>query len=118
MKPTLPSRLYGIADASFGDPVSLGRVLAAGGARVVQLRAKGWSTAERVASGRGLVEHLRPLGVLVIMNDDLEAAVRADVDGLHLGLELLQNVPAINFRHHDIKRDHRGLEFSRQLKTL
>ena len=39
---------YGIADASFGDPVALGRVLQRGGACAVQLRCKTW-TDEAVA---------------------------------------------------------------------
>ena len=85
MSRRLPVGLYGIADTGFGDPALLGLQLAQGGAQVVQLRAKGWTTAQRIRTGRTLVEHLRPLGVLVIMNDDLDAAVAIGADGLHLG---------------------------------
>lgn len=85
MTPPLPRGLYGIADTGFGDPLVTALQLARGGARVIQLRAKNWNTAQRVTVGRALVKCLHPLGVLVVMNDDLEAAASAGVDGLHLG---------------------------------
>lgn len=85
MKRTLPSGLYGMADAAFGDPVPLSLALAAGGCGVVQLRAKGWSTRRRTRAARAIVEALRPLGVLVIVNDDVQAALQADAAGVHLG---------------------------------
>lgn len=83
--PRLAPGLYGIADAAFGDPVELGVALAHGGAAVVQLRAKGWSTAERIRAGRQLVERLAPSGVRLVMNDDLDAAVACGAHGLHRG---------------------------------
>jgi len=82
---TLAPGLYGIADTTFGDPLTLGLALADGGARVIQLRAKDWTTAQRVAACRALVEHLRPRGVRLVMNDDLLAAEHGHADGLHLG---------------------------------
>ena len=85
MSRRLPVGLYGIADTGFGDPCHLARQLVHGGARVIQLRAKDWTTAQRIHAGRALVEHFRPLGVLFIMNDDLDAAVAVGADGLHLG---------------------------------
>ena len=85
MKESLAAGLYGIADTMFGDPVQQGIQLANGGARVIQLRAKSWTTEARVRAGRALVEHLRPRGVRIVMNDDLRAALDARTDGLHLG---------------------------------
>jgi len=53
----------------------------AGGATVVQLRLKNVSTAEVVERGRGF----RELPATFVVNDDVEAAVRLDADGVHLG---------------------------------
>ncbi|HCH64849.1 MAG TPA: thiamine phosphate synthase [Deltaproteobacteria bacterium] len=85
MTKALAPGLYGIADAGFGDPVEQGIQLADGGAEIIQLRAKHWTTAARTRAGLALVEHLRPRGVRVIMNDDLQAALASNADGLHLG---------------------------------
>lgn len=54
---------------------------AATGATVVQLRLKGATTAERVAAGRAL--HGVP--AVLVMNDDVEAALSASFPGVHLG---------------------------------
>jgi thiamine-phosphate pyrophosphorylase len=51
------------------------------GATVVQLRCKDASTDELVERGAGL----RALGVTVIVNDDVEAALALGADGVHLG---------------------------------
>lgn len=80
----LPYGLYGIADTAFGDPVHSARALADGGARVIQLRAKGASTAERVTA----LKRMRAVvcaSIPLVVNDDLEAALAAHADGLHLG---------------------------------
>lgn len=50
------------------------------GATVVQLRAKA-PTSEIVERGHGFVS----LGVTFVVNDDVDAAVRLDADGVHLG---------------------------------
>jgi thiamine-phosphate diphosphorylase len=55
----------------------------AGGATVVQLRRKGASTEELVALGRPF----RGLPVTFVVNDDVEAAIRLEADGVHLGRE-------------------------------
>jgi thiamine-phosphate pyrophosphorylase len=52
-----------------------------GGATVVQLRLKGVTTDELVAAGRGFGE----LGATFVVNDDVEAALRLEADGVHLG---------------------------------
>jgi thiamine-phosphate pyrophosphorylase len=85
MKPTLPRGLYGMACTTRGDPVLQGLRLAALGVGVVQLRAKGWGTAERVAAARALLPALQAHGCLLIINDDLEAAAESGANGLHLG---------------------------------
>jgi thiamine-phosphate pyrophosphorylase len=50
------------------------------GATVVQLRVKA-PTAVVVERGQGFVE----LGVTFVVNDDVDAAIRLDADGVHLG---------------------------------
>jgi thiamine-phosphate pyrophosphorylase len=52
-----------------------------GGATVVQLRLKDASTDELVEAGRGF----RELPVTLVVNDDVEAALRLGADGVHLG---------------------------------
>ncbi len=82
----LPRGLYGIADASFGPPHELAACLVDAGCRVIQLRAKTWTTAQRADCARSLVEQLGDRACLV-MNDDLEAAAWSGAGGLHLGQE-------------------------------
>ena len=52
-----------------------------GGATVVQLRRKNASTDELVEEGEGF----RELPVTLVVDDDVEAALRLDADGVHLG---------------------------------
>ncbi|MFN2451407.1 MAG: thiamine phosphate synthase [Candidatus Dormibacteria bacterium] len=52
-----------------------------GGATVVQVRLKSASTAERASLARAV----RALGTTVIVNDDVDAALQAGADGVHLG---------------------------------
>lgn len=75
--------LYGIADAGFGDPVVLGQVLLEAGACAVQLRCKGWTTAQVAAALDALRPDCRARGVPLIVNDHAELAHLAD--GVHLG---------------------------------
>ncbi|MGZ4319673.1 MAG: thiamine phosphate synthase [Gaiellaceae bacterium] len=53
----------------------------AGGATVVQLRRKGASTEELVEAGRGFGD----LEATFVVNDDVEAALRLEAEGVHLG---------------------------------
>ncbi|MFN2568249.1 MAG: thiamine phosphate synthase [Candidatus Dormibacteria bacterium] len=57
------------------------RIAVAGGASVVQLRLKGVSTPVRVGMGR----RLRALPATLVINDDIDAALGAGADGVHLG---------------------------------
>lgn len=84
-RPALPPGLYALADAGWGDPVDVGLALLEAGCRVVQLRAKGWTTVDRTAAARALAGEAEARGALLVVNDDLEAASRAGAHGLHLG---------------------------------
>lgn len=52
-----------------------------GGATVVQVRLKDAGTVARAAMGR----RLRHLPAILVINDDVEAALRCGADGVHLG---------------------------------
>ncbi|MFG0259550.1 MAG: thiamine phosphate synthase [Phycisphaerales bacterium JB041] len=56
-----------------------------GGADCLQLREKGLETGELVARARGLVAIARPRGVAVVVNDRVDVALAAGVDGVHVG---------------------------------
>jgi thiamine-phosphate pyrophosphorylase len=62
------------------DNLETARMAVEGGATVVQLRVKA-PTEEIVAAGRGF----RDLPATFVVNDDLEAALRLEADGVHLG---------------------------------
>jgi len=72
--------------AVVADPAVAARALA-GGATVVQLRLKGRPTAEVVSAGRPVRELCRERGARFIVNDDVEAALELEADGVHLGRE-------------------------------
>jgi thiamine-phosphate pyrophosphorylase len=63
------------------EDAETGRAAVEHGATVVQLRRKGASTAELVEVGRDF----RTLEATVVVNDDVEAALRLGADGVHLG---------------------------------
>jgi thiamine-phosphate pyrophosphorylase len=65
--------------------IETAREAVAGGATVVQLRHKYASTDERITLGRELMDALHGTGAVVVMNDDVAAAVEAGVDALHIG---------------------------------
>ena len=58
-----------------------GRAAVEGGATVVQLRLKDASTDQVVGAGRGF----RDLPATFVVNDDVDAALRLEADGVHLG---------------------------------
>lgn len=57
----------------------------AGGATVVQLRDKAAGTARMIGTGRALKAALAGTGAVLIVNDDVAAAVAIGADGLHIG---------------------------------
>ncbi|MGH7722203.1 MAG: thiamine phosphate synthase [Candidatus Dormibacteria bacterium] len=63
------------------DGAELGELAVAAGATVVQVRLKDAGTVARVELGR----RLRHLPATLVINDDVEAALRCAADGVHLG---------------------------------
>ncbi len=63
------------------DSVTVAESAVAGGATVVQVRLKDAGTVARAEVGR----RLRHLPAILVINDDVEAALRCHADGVHLG---------------------------------
>ena len=63
------------------EDLETARTAVEGGATVVQLRVKGAGTDELVEIGRPFGD----LGATFVVNDDVEAAIRLEADGVHLG---------------------------------
>jgi thiamine-phosphate pyrophosphorylase len=76
--------LYAIVGGA--DPVAQGAAALAGGASVLQLRAKEGSSGEVLAAARALVA-LAAGRALVIVNDRADLAALAGADGVHVGDE-------------------------------
>ena len=87
---TIDLSLYLVLDpglcAGFGM-VETARAAVAGGASVVQLRDKHADTPLMIETGRALKAALSGTGALLIVNDNVEAAVAIGADGLHIGQE-------------------------------
>jgi thiamine-phosphate pyrophosphorylase len=56
-----------------------------GGANVIQIRHKEGNTEQRVALGKQLLTFTRNYRALLIINDDIAAALEMDADGVHIG---------------------------------
>jgi thiamine-phosphate pyrophosphorylase len=79
--------LYAVTPDS-GDTALLVRVVAAaidGGAAVVQYRNKSADPATRTGQAIAIATLARRRGTLFIVNDDVDVAVRAGADGVHVG---------------------------------
>jgi len=63
------------------EDLETARTAVGGGATVIQLRRKGLSTGELVEAGRPF----RDLPATFVVNDDVEAAIQLEADGVHLG---------------------------------
>ena len=63
----------------------LARVLAAGGARLLQLRMKLAASGDFLAMARTVVATVRPAGAQVVVNDRADIALIAAADGVHVG---------------------------------
>jgi thiamine-phosphate pyrophosphorylase len=81
-------RLYLVTDPALcrarGVVATVQEAVAAG-VTMVQLRDKEATTAERITLAQALKAALRGTGVPLVVNDDVEAAFAADVDGVHIG---------------------------------
>ena len=67
--------------------VETARLAVAGGATMVQLRDKHAATIGMIETGRALKQAFEGTGALLIVNDDVEAAIAIGADGLHIGQE-------------------------------
>jgi len=67
------------------EDAEVARSAAQGGATVIQLRLKELPTLEVVERGRPFAEIARAAGVTFVVNDDVEAALALNADGVHLG---------------------------------
>jgi thiamine-phosphate pyrophosphorylase len=67
------------------EDAEIARTAAEGGATVIQLRLKDAPTLEVVERGRPVAEVAREAGVTFVVNDDVEAALALNADGVHLG---------------------------------
>lgn len=81
-------RVYLVTDPNLcPGPTLVETVTAAvrGGVSFVQLRDKDASTRDRIAAACALKAALAGTGVPLVINDDVDAAIAADVDGVHIG---------------------------------
>lgn len=81
-------RLYLVTDPFLCSRVGLEETVrhaVAGGVTMVQLRDKHATTADRISMARMLKCTLAGTGVPLVINDDVEAAVIAEADGVHIG---------------------------------
>jgi thiamine-phosphate pyrophosphorylase len=67
------------------DPIALAEAFVRGGARILQVRDKGESSAAFLALVRRIVRVTRAAGGRVIVNDRADIARLADADGVHVG---------------------------------
>jgi len=82
----MPSRFYAMIDPAGGhDPVMLAQILVASGARILQLRLKGFGARDFLAAAHAIREICRPAGAILIVNDRVDIAMLSDADGVHIG---------------------------------
>lgn len=67
------------------DPVAVARAACAGGAAVVQLRAKHATDGETLRLAEAIRALTREAGALLFVNDRFDLALAAEADGVHLG---------------------------------
>jgi thiamine-phosphate pyrophosphorylase len=82
------SLLYAIVDMGYTTEdaaVARAEDLLAGGADVLQLRAKGWEPHEIQTLAQQILPLCRAAGVPFILNDFPEVAAELDADGVHIG---------------------------------
>lgn len=81
-------RLYAIVDPEHAGGHALpdlAKLLAAGGATLVQLRDKRSETRAMVETARAVKAALAPFGVPLLVNDRVDVALAAGADGVHVG---------------------------------
>ena len=88
MKIPADARLYGIVDFGYVAEDAMEEVAAnllAGGADILQLRAKGIHQKKVAAAARKIIPLCKVAGVPFILNDYPELAVEIGADGVHIG---------------------------------
>ena len=66
---------------------AVAKAVVAGGAEVVQLRAKTWSDRQILNVGQQIKKYARRAGTAFLLNDRVDLALALDADGVHLGQE-------------------------------
>lgn len=97
MKPGFPARarLYGFVDMAYvgaRDPAEVAQALLAGGADLLQLRAKKLPPREIAEIARRILPLSRRAGVPLVINDFADLARAVGADGVHLGQEDAQKI--------------------------
>src|SRR6185369_11621571 len=84
------AKLYTFVDTAYlngRDPIEIARQLCAGGADLIQLRAKNSSEEEVLALAEKIVPVTRESGVALVINDFPQVAQRVGAEFCHLGQE-------------------------------
>lgn len=96
---TLDLSLYLVLDPDLcggaANMVHTARLAAENGATVVQLRAPNWKKRQWLETATELKAVLAPLGVPLIINDQVDIALAVDADGVHVGQD---DLPAVVVR--------------------
>lgn len=92
------SPLYAILNLPYPFALELSVVvdaMIAGGVGTIQLRCKTWSAEKRLAAALPIATRCRAAGCSFVVNDDLESALAAKADFLHLGQGDLAQAPEL-----------------------
>ena len=105
-------RLYALVDperAGGRRLADLARLVAEGGATLVQLRDKhGTTRASMVEAARAIKAALAPFGVPLLINDRVDVALAAGADGVHVGQDDMAAADARRLL--GPRRDHRAVD--------
>jgi thiamine-phosphate pyrophosphorylase len=85
---TVDLRLYALIDpehAGGRDLAELARLVAQGGATLVQLRDKRSDTRPMIERARAIKAALAPFGIPLLVNDRVDVALASGADGVHVG---------------------------------
>ena len=85
---TVDLRLYALIDpnrANGRDLASLTRLVADGGATLIQLRDKAGSTRQLIEEARAMGDALTGTKIPLLINDRVDVALAAEADGVHIG---------------------------------
>ncbi len=115
MKPLHLPSIYPIIDDTYLSHDRMEETALAlidGGARILQLRGKGLSSAELLSAARSIAKLTRKAGVTLIVNDRIDIALLSNADGVHIGQDdmpvlaarrLLGREKIIGFSTHNVQ---------------